>query len=172
MLKNAYLLEKIGADTAENERNFAKQLATTLLPYPLLPILPYPPTVHCIRIGTSVSTTRTWRTTRCSGHPCFVLDAGVRHLTTFFVAFERRCRVWFNVWRVSITISDFRFSASIWAQVSQETWAALSILSRRKQSSKYYGVWYYDWVLGKNNDKNIRMYIFNHDGSRIKQMGI
>ena len=33
MLKNAYLLAKIGADTAENERNFAKNaknLATTL----------------------------------------------------------------------------------------------------------------------------------------------
>ena len=33
MLKNAYLLAKIGADTAENERNFAEnlpKLATTL----------------------------------------------------------------------------------------------------------------------------------------------
>ena len=28
MLKTAYLLAKIGADTAENERNFAKKLAT------------------------------------------------------------------------------------------------------------------------------------------------
>ena len=30
MLQNAYLLAKIGADTAENERNFAEKLATTL----------------------------------------------------------------------------------------------------------------------------------------------
>ena len=30
MLQNAYLLAKIGADTAENERNFAENLATTL----------------------------------------------------------------------------------------------------------------------------------------------
>ena len=33
MLQNAYVLAKIGADTAENERNFAKRLpklATTL----------------------------------------------------------------------------------------------------------------------------------------------
>ena len=30
MLKNAYFLAKIGADTAENERNFAKNLQ---LPY-------------------------------------------------------------------------------------------------------------------------------------------
>ena len=30
MLQNAYSLAKIGADTAENEQNFAKQLATTL----------------------------------------------------------------------------------------------------------------------------------------------
>ena len=31
MLQNAYLLAKIGADTAENERNFAKNWQ---LPYP------------------------------------------------------------------------------------------------------------------------------------------
>ena len=30
MLQNAYLLAKIGADTAENERNFAENLPTTL----------------------------------------------------------------------------------------------------------------------------------------------
>ena len=30
MLQNAYLVAKIGADTAENERKFAKNLATTL----------------------------------------------------------------------------------------------------------------------------------------------
>ena len=30
MLNNAYFLANIGADTAENERNFAKKLATTL----------------------------------------------------------------------------------------------------------------------------------------------
>ena len=34
MLKNAYLLENIGADTAENGRNLAKKLATT---YPSAP---------------------------------------------------------------------------------------------------------------------------------------
>ena len=36
MLKNAYFLAKIGADTAENERNFAKNWQ---LPYPTLPLL-------------------------------------------------------------------------------------------------------------------------------------
>ena len=30
MLQDAYLLAKIGADTAENERNFCQKLATTL----------------------------------------------------------------------------------------------------------------------------------------------
>ena len=34
MLNNAYFLANIGADTAENERNFAKKLATT---YPSAP---------------------------------------------------------------------------------------------------------------------------------------
>ena len=40
MLQNAYFLAKIGADTAENERTFAKKLSTTLqLPYPTLLLL-------------------------------------------------------------------------------------------------------------------------------------
>ena len=34
MLKDVYLLAKIGADTAENERNFGRNLPTTL---PLFP---------------------------------------------------------------------------------------------------------------------------------------
>ena len=41
MLKTAYLLEKIGADTAENERNFAENLPK-ICNYPTLP-LPYVP---------------------------------------------------------------------------------------------------------------------------------
>ena len=36
MLKNAYLFAKIGTDTAENERDFAKKMATTL---PVVPTL-------------------------------------------------------------------------------------------------------------------------------------
>ena len=41
MLQNACLLAKIGADTAENERNFAYKVAKNLqLPYPTIHTLP------------------------------------------------------------------------------------------------------------------------------------
>ena len=37
MLQNAYLLAKIGADTAENERNFARILPEKIGSYPTPP---------------------------------------------------------------------------------------------------------------------------------------
>ena len=43
MLQNAYLLAKIGADTAENEQHFAKKLRKTDN-YPTAPAFPPAPT--------------------------------------------------------------------------------------------------------------------------------
>ena len=56
MLKNAYLLAKIGADTAENERNFAEILPTTDN-YPTGP-LPYAPCPAIV--GSALARWRAW----------------------------------------------------------------------------------------------------------------